>query len=91
MTRNHKRVTCHGACQKDKVNSMTIKAFHPLAEMLPLVQGAEFERLVTDIARARPVQRRRHLGPPERAMEGRTNGEPQWGKATQSRWADLPL
>jgi hypothetical protein len=33
-----------------KVNSMTVKAFHPLAEMLPLVQGAEFERLVADVA-----------------------------------------
>ena len=29
---------------------MTVKAFHPLAEMLPLVQGAEFERLVADVA-----------------------------------------
>ena len=29
---------------------MTIKAFHSLAEMLPLVQGAEFDRLVADIA-----------------------------------------
>ena len=25
---------------------MTVKTFHPLAEMLPLVQGAEFDRLL---------------------------------------------
>ena len=34
---------------ESQVNSMTIKAFHPLAGMLPLVQGAEFERFVANI------------------------------------------
>ena len=29
---------------------MTMEEFHPLADMLPLVQSAEFERLVADIA-----------------------------------------
>ncbi|MGZ5849895.1 MAG: hypothetical protein ACXWJN_04835 [Methyloceanibacter sp.] len=31
------------------------KEFHPLAEMLPLVLGAEFERLVADIAEQGPL------------------------------------
>ena len=30
--------------------ALIAKEFHPLAEMLPLVQSAEFERLVADIS-----------------------------------------
>jgi len=30
---------------------MTAKAFHPLADLLPLIGGVEFDRLVDDIAK----------------------------------------
>jgi hypothetical protein len=43
VTRNANTVTCHGA---PVAACLARKAFHPLADMLPLAQGAEFERPV---------------------------------------------
>ena len=38
-------------CQRDRATAvMTAKAFHPLADLLPLIGGVEFDRLVDDIA-----------------------------------------
>src|SRR6516162_2692168 len=38
-------------CQSDRATAvMTAKAFHPLADVLPLIGGVEFDRLVDDIA-----------------------------------------
>jgi len=39
-------------CQRDRATAgMTAKAFHPLADLLPLIGGVEFDRLVDDIAK----------------------------------------
>ena len=40
MTRNAKTMTCHGACQRDRTVKTTAKPFHPLADLLPLLQLA---------------------------------------------------
>ena len=111
-----------------------MKEFHPLADVLSLVQRAEFDRLVADITeqgllnpittyqgkvldgrnreracraagvepryvefegqgsgsiRAFPERRPSSFRPARARYGGRTNGEPQWGSATQRRWADL--